>query len=111
MKPLPSDPFAGFPSEDPLDNPSKGLPPKAERCGSARPEQRLSDIATGRDVRIRSTRDETARRRLSLYGLIEGAEVKVEKRGGSGDLIVRFGTARYFIPANLAHAIGVTACR
>ncbi len=108
MKPMPSAPFAGFPHEYSPDGLGKGPRPGADPSGSARTERRLSDIAIGCAVSIRSARDEAARRRLSLYGLIEGVEVVVEKRGNTGDLIVRFEAARYYIPAHLAHAIWVS---
>ncbi|MDZ7753579.1 MAG: FeoA family protein [Gammaproteobacteria bacterium] len=112
MKPLPPDHFTTrsaaarrFPDHGDTNAPPR---PAAYRCGAAGSEQRLSLIDIGRRVTIRRTADHAARRRLALYGLIEGVDVIVEKRGGAGDLIVRFDAARYFIPAHLAHAIWVS---
>lgn len=71
---------------------------------------RLSEIPVGHRVTVEFAETLLAERRMVLYGLIDGIEVGVEKRGASGDLIVRFAEARYHIPANLARTIWVTPC-
>lgn len=78
-------------------------PPDHHRAAGTGP--RLSEVPAGRRAVIAWAEGEPARRRMLLYGLADGIEIEVERRGHGGDLIVRFETVRLHIPVALARSI------